>query len=72
MTTATVEINNDIALNLLQYLENIGMLRLLQKTPVAKAQKLSDRFSGSLSKERVSYMQKELNSVRNEWERNIF
>ncbi|MDR3000005.1 MAG: hypothetical protein LBU89_01975 [Fibromonadaceae bacterium] len=33
MTTATVEIKNNIALDLLQYLENIGMLRLLKKLP---------------------------------------
>ncbi|MDR2579593.1 MAG: hypothetical protein LBC85_01190 [Fibromonadaceae bacterium] len=33
MTTTTVEIKNNIALDLLQYLENIGMLRLLNDLP---------------------------------------
>jgi len=33
MTTATVEIKNNIALDLLQYLENIGMLKLLKNLP---------------------------------------
>jgi len=34
MTKAIVEIKNDIALDLLQYLESIGMLRLLENLPV--------------------------------------
>ena len=72
MTTATVEIRNNIALDLLQYLENIGMLRLLNSKPKAIGQKLSERFAGSLSKETVNEMQKELSSMRNEWERNTF
>jgi len=72
MTTATVEIRNNIALDLLQYLENIGMLRMLNTKPTATARKLSEKFAGSLSKENVSKMQKELNSMRNEWERNTF
>jgi len=36
MTTATVEIKNNIALELLQYLESIGMLRLLKKIPAVQ------------------------------------
>jgi len=67
MTTATVEIKNNIALDLLQYLERIGMLRMLNTKPAASAQKLSERFAGTLSKESVSKMQNELNSMRNEW-----
>ena len=35
MTTAIVEIKNNIALDLLRYLENIGMLRLLKDLPAA-------------------------------------
>jgi len=57
MTTATVEIKNNIALDLLQYLEK----------PTPPAQKLSERFAGSLSKESVNKMQNELNNMRNEW-----
>ena len=72
MTTATVEIKNNIALDLLQYLESIGMLRMLNTKPVVAGQKLSEKFSGSLSKESVSEMQKELNGMRNEWERDTF
>jgi len=72
MTTATIEIKNSIALDLLQYLENIGMLRMLNTKPAITGQKLSEKFAGSLSKENASKMQKELSNMRNEWERDTF
>nr|AGS52114.1 hypothetical protein [uncultured bacterium contig00029] len=68
MTTATVEIKNNIALDLLQYLENIGMLRMLDSKPLSNTRKLSERFAGSISKESASKMQQELSSMRNEWD----
>jgi len=68
MTTTTVEIRNNIASDLLQYLENIGMLRVLKPKSVSANLKLSERFAGSLSKENAHKMQQELNSMRNEWE----
>jgi len=60
MTTATIEIKNSIALD------------LLQSKPAIAGQKLSEKFAGSLSKENVSKMQKELSDMRNEWERDTF
>jgi hypothetical protein len=66
MTTATIEIKNNIALDLLQYLENIGMLRMLNTKPTAAGQKLSEKFAGALSKDSVCEVQKELSSMRNE------
>jgi hypothetical protein len=72
MTTATVEIKNNIALDLLQYLESIGMLRMLNTKPTIAGQKLSEKFAGSISKESVNKMQKELSNMRNEWERDTF
>jgi len=60
MTTATIEIKNSIALD------------LLQSKPAIAGQKLSEKFAGSLSKENVSKMQKELSNMRNEWERDTF
>jgi hypothetical protein len=68
MTTTTIEIRNNIALDLLQYLENIGMLRVLDSKSISTSPKLSEKFAGSLSKESVHKMQQELNSMRNEWE----
>ena len=38
----------------------------------SKKQKLSDRFAGSLSSERVDELQEELKNMRNEWERDIY
>jgi hypothetical protein len=68
MTTATVEIKNNIALDLLQYLESIGMLRMLDSKPISVTRKLSERFAGSISKESASKMQQELSSMRNEFQ----
>jgi len=68
MTTATVEISNNIALDLLQYLESIGMLRVLDSKSVQSKPKLSERFAGALSKESARKMQDELKSMRDEWE----
>jgi hypothetical protein len=62
MTTATIEIKNNIVLDLLRYLENIGMLRMLNTKPAIAGQKLSEKFAGSLSKESVSEIQKEMNN----------
>jgi hypothetical protein len=72
MTTAIVEIKNNIALDILQYLESIGMLRMLNTKPAIAGQKISEKFAGSLSKESVSKMQEELSNMRSEWERNTF
>jgi hypothetical protein len=56
MTTTTIEIKNNIALDLLQYLENIGMLRVLDSKSISANPKLSEKFAGSLSKESVQKM----------------
>ena len=45
------------------------MLRLLSRQPVENinGQKLSKRFAGALSSERVDELQKELNQMRDEY-----
>jgi len=48
------------------------ILAIYKKTPPSeKQQKLSERFAGCLSNERVDELQKELKNMRNEWERNL-
>jgi len=73
MSTAVIEIKNDLAYGFLYNLERINMLRVVsrQHTQNSNRQKLSERFVGSLSSERVDELQKELNQMRNEWDRNI-
>jgi len=73
MSTAVIEINNDVAYGFLHQLERMKVLRVLSRQPVEniKGQKLSKRFAGSLSGERVDELQKELNQMRDEWDRTI-
>ena len=71
MSTAVIEIKNDLAYSFLQNLERMDMLRIVSRGHNHK-QKLSERFAGSLSNERVEELQKELHQMRNEWDRNIY
>jgi ribosomal protein S25 len=73
MSTAVVEIKNDVAYGFLHQLERMNVLRVVSKQRIGSVngQKLSKRFAGTLSSERVDELQKELNQMRNEWDRNI-
>ena len=74
MNTAVIEINNDIAYGFLHNLERMNVLRVVstQNTPKVRRQKLSERFAGSLSNERVDELQQELYQMRNEWDRDTY
>ena len=72
MKTVTVEIKNDIALSFLHNLEKMKVLRVIDDKNNKAKQKLSERFSGCLTKERADELQKELTQMRNEWERDIY
>ena len=69
MDTAVIEIRDDVAYGFLYQLERMNVLRLVskQRKQNSNGQKLSERFAGSLSGERVDELQKELNQMRNEW-----
>ena len=73
MGTAVIEIKNDLAYGFLHNLERMNVLRVLSRQNIQNTnrQKLSKRFAGSLSSERVDELQKELNQMRNEWDRDI-
>jgi len=71
MSTAVIEIKNELAYNFLHNLERMDVLRIVSRKNDRK-QKLSERFAGSLSDERVEELQKELDQMRNEWDRNIY
>jgi len=74
MSTAVIEIKDDIAYSFLYNLERMNLLRIVSRKNnlVNNSQKLSERFAGSLSCERVDELQEELKNMRNEWERNIY
>ena len=74
MSTAVIEIKNDLAYGFLYNLERMDVLRVIsrQNAQNSNSQKLSQRFAGTLSSERVDELQKELNEMRNEWDRDIY
>ena len=74
MGIAVIEVKNDLAYSFLHNLERMELLRVVSRRNKVegKKQKLSERFSGSLSSERVDELQKELKNMRNEWERDIY
>lgn len=72
MKNVTVEIKNDIALTLLQNLESMQILRVIESKVNPSKPKLSERFSGCISKERAEELQNELIKTKNEWERITF
>ena len=73
MGTAVIEIKNDVAYGFLNQLERMKVLRVVSRQPLENdnGQKLSKRFAGALSSERVDELQKELNQMRDEWDRSI-
>ena len=73
MSTAVVEIKDDVAYGFLHQLERLNVLRVVSKQRIVNinGQKLSKRFAGALSSDRVDELQKELNQMRDEWDRNI-
>jgi hypothetical protein len=74
MNTALVEIKKDIAYSFLQNLEQMDVLRIIRTEDVTKPpkQRLSERFAGCLSNERIDELQQELVKMRNEWNRDIY
>ena len=68
MSFAVIEIKNDLAYSFLYNLERMDLLRIVNRKNEkgGKVQKLSERFSGSLSSERVDELQKELKNMLNE------
>jgi HAMP domain-containing protein len=74
MNTTTVEIKKDISYSFLQNLEQMDVLRIIRTEDVTEPpkQRLSERFAGCLSNERIDELQQELTKMRDEWNRDIY
>lgn len=68
MTTLTIELMNEKALNLLKDLEDLKIIRVVKKE--------SNQISGlrNKMKESMSFeaIETQLNEIRNQWQRNIY
>ncbi|MCY7353120.1 MAG: hypothetical protein LH606_21100 [Cytophagaceae bacterium] len=69
MQTLLVEILNEKALPLLRNLENLDVIRLV---PSQKSKRrLAEELWGSISPELAEDLHRQLEEMRNEWERDI-
>jgi len=73
MSVLTIELIDDKALNLIKDLEELNLVKILDNPDVkAKRAKLSQLLAGSVSKEQAELWNKELDQMRNEWERDTY
>jgi len=70
MQIITVELINENALQLLQQLERLNILRLVVANKKSTKQP-KRQWAGSISKETAKRMLQNVEQSRNEWERNI-
>ena len=79
MQTFVVEVLNEKAIPLLRDLENLDVIRLIsqepepvdQPKPNQPAGRVSEQFRGIISPELAADLHRQLDEMRNEWERDI-
>ncbi len=67
METILIEVKNNKAYQFIKFLEELNFLKILTKDS-RKSKKISEQFSGKLSKDTANKMIEELNQSRGEWE----
>jgi hypothetical protein len=70
MRTVTLDILKDEAFNLLKDLEALKIIRIKKdtKSAIIASSNLADKYSGVMSKQSKEEVDKQLNSLRNEWD----
>jgi hypothetical protein len=71
MDTLTIKIRDSKALKLIHDLESLNLIQVISENGKKPTKKLSEILSGSISEQQADSMHKELQKMRNEWERNI-
>jgi hypothetical protein len=72
METLTIKIKDNKALKLIHDLEDLNLIQVVVPAVKKSKEKLSAILSGSISPEEADNMHKELQQMRNEWERNTY
>jgi hypothetical protein len=70
METLIIQITHHKALQLLQNLEELHLIRVIKKN-VNPEQKLSEKYAGKLSSDTAEQLQQYIVESREEWEHNI-
>jgi hypothetical protein len=66
METIVVQLTNNKALKLLQELEELNLIKLLQRN-ADTSEKLSEKYAEKLSPATVAKLQEHIKQSRNEW-----
>lgn len=67
METVLLQINNNKAYRLLEDLEDLHIIKVLEKSTQPIKQKLSDKYRGILSKEQGQKLNEHIKQMRSEW-----
>jgi hypothetical protein len=70
MTTVTIDILNEKAINLLRDLEVLKLIRLRREKqePQVSGINLVGKYKGAMSRQPLSEIDQQLKDIRNEWE----
>ena len=68
MTTITVDILDDKAINLLKDMEALKIIKLHPDKPEKSLANLASKYSGVMTKQSLEEIDKQLNDFRNEWD----
>ncbi len=70
MTTVTIDILNENALNLLRDLELLKLIRLRKEKEVSNLNgiNLVAKYKGAMTRQPISEIDQQLKDLRNEWE----
>jgi hypothetical protein len=63
----TIQVTNQNAIGLLHELEELRLIKVLQKNIVPANVKLSEKYRGIISKEEGRKLNEHINQMRNEW-----
>jgi hypothetical protein len=72
METLTIKIKDSNALKLIRNLEALNVLEVINPEKKQSGLKLSERLSGSITPEQAEIMHKEIQQMRDEWERDTY
>lgn len=69
MKTITIDIINDKAIQLLQDLESLQLIRVRREKPLREKQTMwAAKYKGAMQKQPVIEIDNQLNDLRNAWE----
>jgi hypothetical protein len=72
MNTLTIKIKNRKAVRLIKELEGLDLIKIVSGTIAKKDRKLSQSMAGSLNKNQAAAYHKNVQNLKNEWERDTY